>query len=140
MIIAPPDKAEKTKQPTKTSKSFLADALQAKLKQLTWTEDGRQIPVAQLMAERLCNIATSAESNTDAIQAQKLIYERVLGKAAVMKEEDTRSIPKVVFTLTEDTLDKVNKSPEQLIKDAEIEDEDGSGLIVAQVDGRTFVG
>lgn len=139
MIIAPPDKAEKTKQPAKTSKSFLADALQAKLKQLTWTEDGRQIPVAQLMAERLCNIATSAESNADAIQAQKLIYERVLGKAAVMKEEDTRSIPKVVFTLSEDTLDKVNQSPEQLVKDAEIED-DGSGLIIANIDGRVFAG
>lgn len=138
-LIAPPSVSGKRQKSTSTSKSYLADALQAKLKQLVYTEDGRQIPVAQLMAERLCNIATAAESNADAIQAQKLIYERVLGKAAVQKEEDTRAIPKVVFTLTEDGLDKVNKSAEQIIKESEVED-DGDGLIVAEVEGRTFVG
>ena len=139
MIVPAPMKAEKTQKPTQTSKSFLADALQAKLKQLVYTDDGRQISVAQMMAERLTNIAMYAESNADSVSASKLIYERVLGKAAVMKEEDTRTIPKVVFTLSEDGLDKVNKSAEQIIKEAEIDD-NGEALIVAEVEGRTFVG
>lgn len=137
-ISSPPIKTDRNKG-VKESKSFIADALQAKLRQVVLTDDGKQMTVGQLMAERLTNIAVYAESNTDAIAAQKLIYERVLGKAAVMKEEEKRVMPKVVFTLSEDGLDKVNKSAEQIIKEAEIED-DGEGLIVAEIDGRTFVG
>lgn len=130
----------KKEKEVKANKAFLGEALEAKMRQMHYADDGRQMTIAQLMAERLANIAVYAESNTDAIAASKLIYERVMGKAAVMKQEETRQMPKVIFSLTEDGLEKVNRSAAEIIQRAEIEDEDGEGLVVAEIDGRTFVG
>lgn len=87
--IAPPTKSGNTNRPVKVSKNFLSDALQSKTRQLVNGEAG-VVTAAQAMAERLVNIAIYAESNQDAIAAQKLIYDRLQGKAAVIKEDDTR--------------------------------------------------
>lgn len=123
----------------KPSKSFLSDALQSKTRQLVNGEGG-VVTAAQAMAERLVNIAIYAESNADAIAAQKLIYDRLQGKAAVVKDDETKPMPKVVFSLTQDGLDKVNDARDkELIDIADVED-DGSGLIIAKIDDSTYVG
>lgn len=139
-IKEPPAKFGNKEKEVKANKSFLGDALEAKMRQMHYADDGRQLTVAQMIAERLANIAVYAESNTDAVAASKLIYDRVLGRAAVAKQEETRQMPKVVFSLTEEGLEKVNRSAAEIIQEAEIEDEDGEGLVVAEIDGRTFVG
>lgn len=138
MIDAPIRSGDKNR-PVKVSKSFLSDALQSKTRQLVNGTDG-VVTAAQAMAERLVNIAIYAESNADAISAQKLIYDRLQGKAAVVKEDETKPMPKVVFSLTQDGLDKVNESSDKKIIDiADVED-DGSGLVIAKMDGTTYVG
>lgn len=139
-IIAPPVKSGNKTRELKENKSFLADALSSKLRELTYSDDGRQMTVAQAMAERLTNIAVYAESNTDVVAAQKLIYERVMGKAAVAKVDETKPMPKVVFTLTEEGLDKVNESRDKTLIDVSEVEDDGSGLIIAEMDGKTYVG
>ena len=137
--VAPPIKVGDKNKQVKVSKSFLSDALQSKTRQLVNGESG-VITAAQAMAERLVNIAIYAESNTDAIAAQKLIYDRLQGKAAVIKEDDTKPMPKVVFELTQEGLDKVNESRDaKLIEIADVED-DGEGLIIAEMDGTHYVG
>lgn len=134
-IIAPVSKTT-----GKTGKSFLSDALQAKTKELVNGESG-MMSAAQAMAERLVNIAIYAESNADAISAQKLIYDRLQGKAAVIKDDETKPMPKVVFSLTQDGLDKVNESRDKKILDIAEAEDDGSGLIIAETDdGKIFVG
>lgn len=138
-IVAPPVKTGEKNRNVKPCKSFLSDALQAKTRQLVNGESG-VITAAQAMAERLVNIAIYAKSNTDAIAAQKLIYDRLQGKAAVIKEDDTRPMPKVVFELTQEGLDKVNESRDaKLLEIADVED-DGEGLIIAEMDGTHYVG
>ena len=137
--ITPPPTSGDIKTGVKVNKTLLSDALQAKTKQLINGENGL-ITVAQAMAERLVNIAVFAESNTDAIAAQKLIYDRLQGKAVAVKDDETKPMPKVVFSLTQDGLDKVNESRDKEIKEfADIED-DGSGLVIAEMDNKIFVG
>lgn len=139
-IIAPPIKSSDKNRPIKNSKTLLTDALVSKTQEYVTTETGDQITVAQAIANRLSAIAMFAESNTDAISAAKLIYDRVQGKASVAKSEDIKPMPKVIFALTEEGLGKVNDARDaQIIETAEIED-DGSGLLVAEMDGKTFVG
>lgn len=139
-IIAPPVKSGEKHREVKPSKSFLSDALSAKSRQLVATDTG-MVTAAQAMAERLMNIAIYAESNADAIAAQKLIYDRLQGKAAVIKQDDSRPMPKVVFALTEEGLDKINDSRDsKILEIADVED-DGSGLVIAEdEDGKIFVG
>lgn len=140
-ITAPPSTSGNKNREVKQSKSFLSDALASVSRRLVSTEHGQMV-AAQAMAERLIDIAIYAENNTDAIAAQKLIYDRLQGKAAVIKQDDTRPMPKVVFALTEEGLDKVNESrTSQILDVADVED-DGSGLIIAEDPdtGKVFVG
>lgn len=137
-IIAPPATAGEVKK-TSNLKTYLTDALQSKTQALVKGENGL-VTAAQAMAERLVNIAIYAEANSDAISAQKLIYDRLQGKASVVKEDETKPMPKVVFSLTQDGLDKVNDSRTKKILDiADVED-DGSGLVIAEIDNKTYVG
>jgi hypothetical protein len=141
MIKEPPKHIVKNKKNSISaipSKTELTDALVAKTRELVTTEDGRVITVAQLMAERLVNIATMAACNADAISAQKVIYERLVGKAAVVKTDETKPMPKVVFALSEDELDDVNAAT-KIAEIAEVED-DGSGLVIATIDGKVYAG
>lgn len=137
-IVAPPTKSGDKNKEVKVNKSFLSDALRSRMRQLTNGENG-VVTVAQAMADRLIQIATYAESNTDAVAAQKLIYERVEGKAAVIKADESKPMPRVVFSLTQDDLDKVNDAASAVIEDLENEN-DGEGLIIATMDNKTFVG
>lgn len=108
-IIAPPTMAKEKKQ-TKVDNNFLKNALTSKMREVLSTEDGRQMNIAQALADRLVNIALFAESNTDAIAASKLIFERVHGKAAVEKVDETREMPKVIFALQETGIEKINQA------------------------------
>ncbi|MCQ2086578.1 MAG: hypothetical protein MJZ37_00680 [Bacilli bacterium] len=137
MSIVPAPKITEKKSKDKNS-TALTEALSTNLSRLITTSDGRQMTAAQAMAERLVNISIFAEANSDAIAAQKLIYDRVQGKAAVMKVDETKPMPKVVFALTEDGLDKVNAS-RNLVLDAVDNDEDES-LVIAEMDGKSYVG
>lgn len=139
-IKAPPMNTGKQARDVKPNKSFLSEALSAKTRELVQTEDGRYITVGQMMAERLANIAMFASSNTDAIAAQKLIYERLQGKAAVAKDEDVKPMPKVVFTLTSDGLDKVNEAKDKTIIEAADVEDNGEAPIIAEIDGKFYVG
>ena len=137
MSIVPAPKITEKKSKDKNN-TALTEALSTNLSRLITTSDGRQMTAAQAMAERLVNISIFAEANSDAIAAQKLIYDRVQGKAAVMKVDETKPMPKVVFALTEDGLDKVNAS-RNLVLDAVDNDEDES-LVIAEMDGKSYVG
>lgn len=133
-IIAPPSAGKN--RPVKNDRQFALNVLSAKMRELVSTEDGRQMTVAQAMAERLSNIAMFAESNTDAIAASKLIYERVYGKAAVMKTDDVKPMPKVVFALNDMTLKEVNDS---VNKPFPAEGGDEIGILVETDDGQELI-
>ena len=133
-IIAPPSTGKD--KPVKNDKQFALSVLSAKMRELVSTEDGRQMTVAQAMAERLTNIAMFAESNSDSIMAQKLIYERLYGKAAVMKTEEVKPMPKVVFALNDMTLREVDNS---VNKNLPPEDNDEVGILVETDDGKEMI-
>lgn len=133
-IIAPPSVGKE--RPVSNDKQFALNVLSAKMREIVTTEDGRQMTVAQAMAERLSNIAMFAESNTDSIAAQKLIYERVYGKAAVMKTEETKPMPKVVFALNDMTLKEVDES---VNKSLPPEESDEVGILVETDDGKEMI-
>lgn len=130
-IVAPPSSTRHKNVEVKPSKTFLSDALSSASRKLVNTEYG-QMTAAQAMAERLMNIAIYAENNTDAIAAQKLIYDRLQGKAAVIKQDESKPMPKVVFALTEEGLDKVNESRASKILEVADAEDDGSGLVIAE--------
>ncbi|MBQ0113756.1 MAG: hypothetical protein KBT03_11560 [Bacteroidales bacterium] len=107
-VLAPPSLAKE--KPVKVNNKFLKEALISKTREFIRDEEGAQITIAQALADRLLNIALYAESNTDVISAQKLIYERIYGKAAVEKQEETKEMPKVIFALKESSLEQINES------------------------------
>lgn len=135
-VLVPPKKTEHKDVGT-GNKNVLADSLSSKMRETIITEDGRYITVAQAMTERLANIAMFADSNTDAIAAQKLIYERLYGKAAVQKDEDVKPMPKVIFSLNSDGIKKVEESVE---KKLEIDNPDNEALVSVNIDGKEYIG
>ena len=135
-VLVPPNKVNHKDVGT-AKKTALADSLASKMRETVITDDGRCLTVAQAMTERLANIAMFAESNTDAIAAQKLIYERLYGKAAVQKDEDVKPMPKVIFNLNSDGMQKVQDS---VNKKLEIENPDNEPLVEIEIDGKEYVG
>lgn len=99
MIIDAPVVQGKKKDKPKQSKSFLNDCLASSMRELVFTEDGRQVTKAQAITERVVNIAMFAQSNTDALSAAKFIFERLGGKPAVMKDEELKPMPMIQFSL-----------------------------------------
>lgn len=117
------------KGPKKISPSAITDALASATRKLVQTDEG-VMTAAQVLAERLVNIGMFAASNADAVSAQKLIYERLVGKAAVVKTDESKPMPKIVFNLTQDGLDKVNEAGTNNVIEASGVEDDGSGLVV----------
>lgn len=107
-VIAPPTVEKDKKQ--SLDKGLLKTALFSKTREIITTADGSQMLVAQALADRLINIALFSESNTDSIAASKLIFERLYGKAALEKVEETKEMPKVIFALNETGLEKINEA------------------------------
>lgn len=96
-VIAPPSVREgKT---DKKDKMYFSKCCATELRRMIRLDDGRQMSVAQAGAERLANIMLYAESNIDAINAAKVLFDRVEGKPAVIKTEDAKPMPKMVIKL-----------------------------------------
>lgn len=132
-VIAPP--SEKKSKPVKADPKFLGTSLNSTLRDLVELPDGRVVTKAQAISESLVDIAMFAESITDRISASKLIFDRVLGKAAVQKNEDVQEMPKVVLALRDDDLEDISKKAEEKISTVEeepmvlAETEDGEYLL-----------
>lgn len=137
-IIAPPSVGrDKEIKSAKTNKAFLREALVASMREIVTTEDGRKMTAAQAGAERLRNIFLYAESNTDSIAAGKLIFERVYGKAAVEKTEETKEMPKVVFALSSAGIEKLNEAARSpSLTDSE---DDDAKVLVQTDDGKEYL-
>lgn len=131
-VIAPP--SEKKDRPVKADPKFLATSLTGTLRELVVLEDGRRVTKAQAISERLVDIAMFAESNADSTSAAKLIFDRVLGKAAVQKTEDIQEMPKVVLALRDDDLETMSKKAEKDLKVIEEEP-----VILAETDDGEFL-
>ena len=133
-IVKPPTK----KVPdSKNNRSFLNESLAANMRELVETEDGRYITKAQAITERISNIAMFAESNTDAIQAAKFIFERLGGKATVMKDDEVRPMPKVSFLLNSNGIKKVNDTKaHESVPDLDQEDD---GNFHINIDGEETI-
>lgn len=136
-IIAPPSKSKPDKD-VKVDKSFLTNSLVAEARKMVTLEDGRVVTKAQAMAERLSDIAIFAESNTDAIAAQKLIYERIVGKAVPVKADETKPMPTVSFVLNDISLDKVNAIANQS-EIANDNENDELGILIETDTGEEFI-
>lgn len=134
-IIAPPSVG--TNKKPKIDKMFLKDALAASMREIITTEDGRQMTVAQAGAERLKNIWLYAKSNTDSIAAGKLIFERLYGRAAVEKVEDTKEMPKVIFALGETDLKRLNQVAKE--QSPQTDDDDDAGILIEDEDGKEIL-
>ena len=134
-IIAPPS-VGRNNTSVVTDKTFLKDALYAKTREIVMTDDGRQLSVAQALADRLLNIALYAESNTDSIAASKLIFERLYGKAAIEKTEETKEMPKVIFALNDTGLEKLNVAAAEAEPD---KPEPEAKILVQTDDGKEFL-
>lgn len=133
-VLAPPSINDK-KTKSQLNKAFVKDALYSKTREIIMTDDGCQMSVAQALADRLVNIALFAESNTDSIAASKLIFERLYGKAAVEKVEETKEMPKVIFALNDTGLEKINAAAMETEKDTNPE----AKILVETDDGKEFL-
>lgn len=113
-IVAPPK--EHKDRPVKADPKFLGTSLNSTLRDLVELPNGHIVTKAQAISESLVDIALFAESTADRISASKLIFDRVLGKAAVQKNEDVQEMPKVVLALREDDLEEISKKADAPLK------------------------
>lgn len=128
-VIAPPEESS-VKTLTKPDKRFLSKSLISELRQVETLADGRRVTKGQLIAERLIDIAVNSISNTDAIAASKVIFERIEGRAAVMDNNEVKEMPKVVFTCRDEDLQTVAKKIESDEEQVLVETEGGEEFIV----------
>ena len=132
-IVAPPK--EHADRPVKADPKFLATSLNSTLRSLVELPDGRKVTKSQAISEMLVDTALFAESTADRISAAKLIFDRVLGKAAVQKTEEVQEMPKVVLALRDDELEDISKKAENKLSVIEeepvvlAETEDGEFLL-----------
>lgn len=136
-VIAPPSINDRKEKKIKTDSSFLKAALISGVRDIISTDNG-MMTKAQGIAERLLNIALYAESNTDAIAASKVIFERIYGKAAIEKVEEAKEMPKIVFALSDTGLEKINKAVAESNKEVD-EDEQEIGVLAKTDDGEEFL-
>ena len=128
-VIAPPEE-KSIKQLSTTDKKFLAKALVSELRAIETLADGRRLTKGQMLAERLINIACYAPSNTEAIMASKLIFDRIEGRAAVLENKEVKDMPKVVFALREEELSQVAKKAESENDSVLVKTDSGEEYIV----------
>lgn len=88
-------------QKDKKAKRVLRDAVWAKLNEELIDGDGSVTTYAEIMANRLVNVACFAESNNDAIRAARFIKEWLEGKSPVTDSTEKIEMPMVKFILNE---------------------------------------
>jgi hypothetical protein len=88
-------------QKDKKAKRVLRDAVWAKLNEEQIDGDGSVTTYAEIMANRLVNVACFAESDKDAISAAKFLKEWMEGKSPVTDSTEKIEMPMVKFILNE---------------------------------------
>lgn len=104
-------------QKDKKAKRVLRDAVWAKLNEEQMDGDGGVTTYAEIMANRLVNVACFAESDKDAISAAKFLKEWMEGKSPVTDSTEKIEMPMVKFILNEPEVamieDKASQSYEE---------------------------
>lgn len=121
----------------KSDKQSIQNAILSVSREYIETADGKMITKWDGIVQRMFDIGLFAESNTDAIAASKWLADRILGKANVMKDEEAKPIPKVLFALNETALEDLTTKAQ---KELPPEQDDYSGCISVQTDdGQEFI-
>lgn len=131
------NKIAKRKTPLpKSDSAYLTECVRAGLKEVMKTDSGRYITRGQGIAERLIATALYAESNSDHIQASKVIREWTEGRAAVIKQDETKEMPRVIFAMSDDELTQINGYLEQ---DTGTDEQEDPAVLVETDDGEEFL-
>lgn len=139
MIKEPPVLSKRKDTPIpKADKSYIQRSIYSQAREYIETADGKQITKWDGIVQRMFDIGLYAESNADAISAAKWLADRVLGKAAVMKDEETKPIPKVIFAVNETALEDLSKKAKQAAPEFD-EDEQEAGVLVQTDDGQEMI-
>lgn len=88
-------------QKDKKAKRVLRDAVWTKLNEEQIDGDGSVTTYAEIMANRVVNVACFAESDKDAINAAKFLKEWMEGKSPVTDSTEKIEMPMVKFILNE---------------------------------------
>lgn len=119
----------------KVDNAYLSKVATSKMKEVI-EFDGRTMTVGQAIVERQANIAMFAQSNSDSTASAKFLFDRVLGKAGVMKSQDATQIPKIIFALDNASLDDMAKAANEYKEEPEedprvlIKLDDGEEMLV----------
>ena len=117
-------------QKDKKAKRVLRDAVWAKLNEEQIDGDGSVTTYAEIMANRLVNVACFAESDKDAISAAKFLKEWMEGKSPVTDSTEKIEMPMVKFILNEPEVAMIEDKASQ-----PYEDEEELDRVIVSIDG-----
>lgn len=106
-------------QKDKKAKRVLRDAVWTKLSEEQIDGDGSVTTYAEIMANRLVNIACFAESDKDAISAAKFLKEWMEGKSPVTDTTEKVEMPMVQFILKEPEVAMIEDKASRPLEDEE---------------------
>lgn len=109
----------------------LSSALAVRVNE-TFEDDGGTLrTAAQGIAERLVHIALFGDDK-DAVSASKVIFDRLVGRAPVQRDDKKVEIPRMVFALTESEVEDISR---KAAGESEDGDYDGSEPVAVRVEG-----
>ena len=114
----------------KKAKRVLRDAVWAKLNEEQIDGDGSVTTYAEIMANRLVNVACFAESDKDAISAAKFLKEWMEGKSPVTDSTEKIEMPMVKFILNEPEVAMIEDKASQ-----PYEEEEELDRVIVSIDG-----
>lgn len=117
-------------QKDKKAKRLLRDAVWAKLNEEQIDGDGSVTTYAEIMANRLVNVACFAESDKDAISAAKFLKEWMEGKSPVTDSTEKIEMPMVKFILNEPEVAMIEDKASQ-----PYEEEEELDRVIVSIDG-----
>ena len=117
-------------QKDKKAKRVLRDAVWAKLNEEQIDGDGSVTTYAEIMANRLVNVACFAESDKDAISAAKFLKEWMEGKSPVTDSTEKIEMPMVKFILNEPEVAMIEDKASQ-----PYEEEEELDSVIVSIDG-----
>ena len=117
-------------QKDKKAKRVLRDAVWAKLNEEQIDGDGSVTTYAEIMANRLVNVACFAESDKDAISAAKFLKEWMEGKSPVTDSTEKIEMPMVKFILNEPEVGMIEDRASQ-----PYEEEEELDRVIVSIDG-----
>ena len=117
-------------QKDKKAKRVLRDAVWAQLNEEQIDGDGSVTTYAEIMANRLVNVACFAESDKDAISAAKFLKEWTEGKPPVTDSTEKIEMPMVKFILNEPEVAMIEDKASQ-----PYEEEEELDRVIVSIDG-----